>query len=132
MGGQLGKSFGSAPPKLAGKLSCVCRFLFGVLFFCMLMCGSVSAQSSYYVVDPDDGGRYLVYNGSGEQVFDLKFFDPGDGEFTQGQSLSRNFTVAKRNAIADAAVYWTDVLNPTGQMPVVLNPDGTLGRNRNR
>ncbi|MDR1963981.1 MAG: autotransporter outer membrane beta-barrel domain-containing protein [Planctomycetaceae bacterium] len=72
----------------------------------MLTNGNILAQN---VVD--------VKNFDGETVFQLKFFDPNDGNFTAGQNSTRNFTQAERNAITAAAQYWTDVLKPHGTMP---------------
>ncbi|MDR1140769.1 MAG: hypothetical protein LBL62_03685, partial [Planctomycetaceae bacterium] len=90
-------------------------FALGVLLFFVFTNGSVLAMDTVEVKNFD-----------GETVFQLKFFAPADGVFTFEQdsagniverNSTRNFTGAQRDAITEAAQYWTDVLKPNGTMP---------------
>ncbi len=100
------------PEKLTKAADSACRWVLGVALFFTLMSGSVSAYEVRTV-----GMTQYVLNDSGEAVFQLKYYNPGSGNFSQGQSSTRAFTQQEMDAVAEAAGYWTDVTKSTGKMP---------------
>ncbi len=105
--------FENAIQTLVGPVGLVCRFALAVLLV-VVLANSASALNVS-----------TVKNFDGEVVFQLKFFNPSDGDFGGGSSSTRIFSAAERQAVTQAAQYWTDILKPSGQMPTYTDATGT-------
>ena len=108
---------------LESNTALACRTLLGVLLYCALMCGNASAQTSRYDIVAGIG---YVYNKSNEVVFELRFFNPSDGDFYRDVSSTRAFAQGEMEAICQAALYWVDALKPYGEMPYTAKADMTV------
>ncbi|PKH26659.1 autotransporter domain-containing protein [Enterobacterales bacterium CwR94] len=72
------------------------------------------------------GESYLVYSPQNIAVFEVRFFDVGDGPFmpnwpTASES-SWNLGQSQKEKILDAMRYWAEIITPrAGQLPAIIN-----------
>ena len=72
------------------------------------------------------GESYLVYSPQNIAVFEVRFFDVGDGPFMpnwpSASESSWNLGQSQKDKILDAMRYWAEVITPrAGQLPAIIN-----------
>lgn len=72
------------------------------------------------------GESYLVYNPQNIAVFQVRFFDVGDGPFMpnwpQPSESTWDLNQQQKEKILDAMRYWAEVITPRpGQLPAIIN-----------
>lgn len=72
------------------------------------------------------GANYLVYSPQNMAVFEVRFFDVGDGPFMpdwpQPLESTWDLNQQQKEKILDAMRYWAEVITPIpGQLPAVIN-----------
>lgn len=72
------------------------------------------------------GESYLVYNPQNIAVFQIRFFDVGDGPFMpawpQPSESTWDLNQQEKGKILDAMHYWAEIITPRpGQLPAVIN-----------
>ncbi|WP_034918241.1 autotransporter outer membrane beta-barrel domain-containing protein [Erwinia sp. 9145] len=71
--------------------------------------------------------NHLVYNPQGNAVFQVRFFDVGDGPFMPndddtGYESTRNISAEHKAKILAAAQYWAEIIRPPqGYLPAIIN-----------
>ena len=69
---------------------------------------------------------HFVYNPDGQAVFQVRFFDQGDGPFMPGQyqpeQSTWNLNAQQKNKILAAMGYWAEIIKPApGYPPAIVN-----------
>lgn len=90
-------------------------------FFMVAALTSLSVSNHSWAVD-----NYLVYSPQNTAVFEVRFFDVGDGPFMhvspQPEESTWNLSQQHKEKILDAMRYWAEVITPRpGQLPAIIN-----------
>ncbi|AJJ61307.1 autotransporter outer membrane beta-barrel domain-containing protein [Yersinia aldovae] len=90
------------------------------LFMTAALTGLLASNNSYA------GESYLVYNPQNIAVFQVSFFDVGDGPFMpdwpQPSESTWDLGQQKKEKILDAMRYWAEIITPKlGQLPTIIN-----------
>lgn len=90
------------------------------LFMTAALSSLLASNNSYA------GESYLVYSPQNIAVFQVRFFDVGDGPFMpawpQPAESTWDLSQQQKEKILDAMRYWTEVITPRpGQLPAIIN-----------
>ncbi|ECA8783277.1 autotransporter domain-containing protein, partial [Salmonella enterica subsp. enterica serovar Newport] len=90
------------------------------LFMTAVLTGLLASNNSYA------GESYLVYSPQNIAVFQVRFFDVGDGPFMSDgpKTLESTWDLSQqqKEKILDAMRYWAEVITPRpGQLPAIIN-----------
>ncbi|TPW54779.1 autotransporter outer membrane beta-barrel domain-containing protein [Serratia sp. SRS-8-S-2018] len=90
------------------------------LFMTAALTGLLASNNSYA------GESYLVYSPQNIAVFQVRFFDVGDGPFMpdwpQPSESTWDLGQQQKEKILDAMRYWAEVITPRpGQLPAIIN-----------
>lgn len=69
---------------------------------------------------------HLIHNPEGLAVFEVRFFNQGDGPFMRGEpepeQSTWNLSAQQKSKIIAAMSYWAEIIKPTpGQLPAIVN-----------